>query len=86
MSADNEEIAAAIEARNRFMNRLRSAESPEERMVRFYRLQARAMEVLLSSPEGYQHFLRRNFHARRAEVVDGEWRPVSPDRRRSRQA
>jgi hypothetical protein len=37
--------------------------------------------LLQTSPDGLQHFLRRNFRSRRAEVIHGEWRPVSPDRR-----
>ncbi len=68
------------ETRTRFERRLRSSESPEQRFARFVQLQRRSFELLQASPDGFQHFLRRNFQSRRAEVSNGVWRPVSSDR------
>ena len=81
MATDHDEISSAIETRIRFARRLRSRESPEERLARFSQLQRQMFDVLRASPEGFQRFFRRNLQLRRAEVFHGEWRPVSPDRR-----
>ncbi len=81
--SDHDDIAAAVQKRKQFERRLRSSETPEERLARFAELQRRCFAILEASPEGYRHFLRRNFHCRRAEVIDGQWQPVSPDRRAS---
>lgn len=81
MATGRDDISSAIEARRRFERRLRSSESPEQRLARFVRLQRRSFELLHASPDGFQHFLRRNYRSRRAEVINGEWRPISPDRR-----
>lgn len=81
MATDHDEISLAIEARTRFARRLRSRESPEERLARFSQLQRELFDLLRASPDGFQHFFRRNLQARRVEVVHGEWRPVSRDRR-----
>lgn len=80
MATDHDDIASAIETRTRFERRLRSNESPEERLARFSRLQRQMFDLLRASPDGYRHFLRRNLQSRRVEVIHGEWRPVSPDR------
>ena len=81
MATGDEEISAAIERRRRFARRMRSGESPEQRLARFVQLQRKSLELLLASPWGAQHFVRRNLQSRRVEEIDGEWRPVSPDRR-----
>ena len=80
MATGPDDISQAIETRTRFERRLRSKESPEQRIARFIQLQRKSFELLQASPDGYQHFLRRNLQSRRVEVIDGEWRPVSPDR------
>ena len=81
MAAGHEDVSSAIERRTRFARRIRSSESPEERLARFIQLQRKSFELLRASPDGFQHFLRRNLQSRRVEVIHGEWRPVSPDRR-----
>lgn len=81
MPTDDDAITAAIETRDRFGRHLRENESAEERLARFIQLQRTSYELLQASPKGFQHFLRRNLQSRRAEVIDGQWRPVSPDRR-----
>ena len=81
MAAENDDISSAIERRRRFASWMRSNESPEERLRRFIQLQRKSFELLRASPDGFQHFLSRNLQSRRAEVIHGEWRPVSPDRR-----
>ena len=81
MATGRDDIISAIETRTHFERRLRSSESPGQRLARFVQLQRRSFELLQASPDGFQHFLRRNLQSRRAEVINGEWRPVSPDRR-----
>lgn len=81
MTTWDDDISSAIEARTNFQRRLRGVDSYEQRLARFVQLQRGSFELLQASPDGFQHFLRRNFHARRAEVTHGQWRPVSPDRR-----
>jgi hypothetical protein len=81
VAVDHDEISLAIETRTRFARRVRSRESPEQRLARFSQLQRELFDLLRASPDGFQHFLRRNLQSRRVEVIDGEWRPVSHDRR-----
>ncbi len=81
MATESENIQVAIDIRTRFMRRMRENRSPGERLAVFAELQAASFRILRESPGGYQHFLRRNLSLRRAEVIDGVWRPVSPARR-----
>lgn len=74
------DIANMMEARRRHQQARERAETPEQRMERFAELQAASFDLLRSSPEGYAAFLRRNHKSRRAEVINGIWQPVSPDR------
>jgi hypothetical protein len=78
---DNETIAAAIGNRRRYQRRVLAGRPVGERMAEFAKLQRGSFHVLQASPRGYGHFLRRNLHARRVEVMDGVWKPVSPARR-----
>jgi hypothetical protein len=76
------DIQMAFETnRQRFARQLAKGETAAQRLERFVRLQRASFELLLSSPQGFQHFLRRNLRSRRVEVIHGKWRPVSPDRR-----
>ena len=81
MATGRDDISTAFETRTHFERRLRGSESPEQRLARFVQLQRRSFELLQASPDGFQHFLRRNFQSRRAEVINGEWRPISRNRR-----
>lgn len=74
MEENNELVQAALATRDRFLRKLRERETPEQRLERFRELQNAAWEILRSSPEGYQAFLRRNYRKRRVEVINGEWR------------
>lgn len=85
MPSDSESIRAAINIRTRYMRRVRENRSAGDRLADFAKLQQASLSVLRASPRGYQHFLERNLHCRRVEVINGEWKPVSPARR-SRQA
>jgi len=85
MPSDSESIRAAIDIRTRYMRRVRENRSADDRLADFAKLQQASLSVLLASPRGYRHFLERNLHCRRVEVINGEWKPVSPARR-SRQA
>jgi hypothetical protein len=81
MNRDNpNEIDAALEARRRLQKRQLLSETPEQRLVRFVKLQNAAFETLRSSPDGWKHFLRRNYKSRRVRKVNGQWIPVSADR------
>jgi len=78
---DAENINAAINVRSRYMRRVRENRSAGDRLANFAKLQEASFRVLRASPHGYRHFLKRNLYSRRVEVIDGEWRPVSPARR-----
>lgn len=80
MTTDSESIAAALRDLHRRHQSLATEETGEQQFARFAELQAASFRLLQSSPEGWQHFLRRNYAARRAEVIDGRWQPLSPDR------
>ena len=80
MSEEIPPIEDALAKRGRQLRARLQYDSPEERIERFRALQQASFAVLQSSPHGYQHFLRRNYHLRRSEVVDGQWQPVSTDR------
>ena len=80
MPTDSESIQAAIDIRTRYRRRLRQSRTAGERLAEFAKLQQASFRVLCQSPRGFQHFIRRNMASRRAEVIDGVWRPVSPAR------
>lgn len=81
MATDGESIERAIGIRTRYLRRVREKLTAAERLVEMVKLQQSLFRVLRESPSGYQHFLRRNMASRRAEVIDGVWRPVSLARR-----
>ena len=81
MGTEQDDVEAAIVARNRFQRRLSEQRTPGERLAELARLQQASFRLLRESPHGYEHFLRRNLESRRVEVIDGVWRPVSPARR-----
>jgi len=58
MSADSEEIRAAIDRRARYAERMHGSRTPDERRDAFVRLQQASFHMLQSSPDGYRHFLR----------------------------
>jgi hypothetical protein len=81
MQTDNDRIDEAINIRSRYVRRVRENRSAGDRLAEFKKLQQASFRVLRASPRGYQHFLERNLHSRRVEVIDGEWRPVASARR-----
>jgi hypothetical protein len=81
MATDGESIERAIDIRTRYQRQMRQNRTADERLAEMVKLQQVSFRVLCESPSGYQHFLRRNMASRRAEVIDGVWRPVSPARR-----
>jgi len=81
MATSSSDMNAALEAQARFVQKVRSACSAEDRLAEFAKLQQSMMETLGESDAGYKHFLRRNLQSRRVEVIDGQHRPVSPARR-----
>jgi hypothetical protein len=60
----DENIAAQLVARDRLRKKLALLRTPEQRMAEMARLQKAMWATLRSSPDGYRHFLRRNFKAR----------------------
>jgi hypothetical protein len=54
--------------RDSFLRKINLARSTAERMRLMEQLQAQSWRVLRSSPQGYAHFLKRNFAARAIEV------------------
>lgn len=80
MSIDQNELQSQLAHRRRHLRIIASQESGEDRLRRFVVLQSNAMKLLGLSPQGLQSFKRRNYHSRRARVVDGVWQPVSTDR------
>lgn len=81
MPSDSQSIRAAIDIRTRYMRRVRENRSAGDRLADFAKLQEASLGVLRASPRGYRHFLARNLHSRRVQVINGEWKPVSPARR-----
>lgn len=68
-----DDISDQLAARDRFRRAVYARQSPAERMEAMRRLQRMTWRVLQSSPNGYAHFLRRNFRARAVDV------PVNAD-------
>jgi hypothetical protein len=81
MATDGDSIERAIDIRTRYQRQRWENRTADERLAEMAKLQQVSFRVLRESPSGYQHFLRRNMASRRAEVIDGVWRPVSPARR-----
>jgi hypothetical protein len=59
-----DDISEQLAIRDRFRRKLALRKTPQERMRDMARLQEAAKAEMLRSPEGYAHFLRRNFRAR----------------------
>ncbi len=81
MPNEREDLRAAFEKRRRFIERLQANRSAAHRLADWTKLQQASFHILMASPEGYRHFLRRNMESRRTEVINGQWRPVSSARR-----
>ena len=60
----NEELGDQLAFRDAFLKRYHLRLTPAERLAAMARLQNSAWERLRQSPEGYAHFIRRNFKAR----------------------
>ena len=59
-----EDISRQLAARDRYRRRLALLKTPEQRMEEMADLQEQMWARLRSNPEGYAHFLRRNYKAR----------------------
>jgi hypothetical protein len=59
-----DDLAAQLARRDSLRRKLALLKTPQERMADMQRLQERMWATLRSSPNGYAHFLRRNFKAR----------------------
>ena len=63
-----EDLTVQLARRDRYLRKLAAAKTREQRMLDMAALQARMWETMRSSPEGYAHYLRRNFKARAIKV------------------
>jgi len=63
-----ESLEEQLARRDRFLRHQRLSETPAERMRAMAALQEATWNQLLRSPNGYAHFLRRNFKARAIDV------------------
>jgi hypothetical protein len=59
-----DDIAEQLAIRDRYRRKLALLKTPEERMRDMAKLQERAWAILKNNPQGYAHFLRRNYKAR----------------------
>ncbi len=62
------ELDDQLASRDRFLKRRWATLTPSQRFQEMMQLQERSWNLLRSNPEGYQHFLRRNFKARAIDV------------------
>lgn len=67
-----DDLSRQLAARDSLRRKLAWAKTPRERMQEMARLQQAAWEALRLSPEGYAHFLRRNFKKRAIPVRDSD--------------
>ena len=65
-----DDTAGQIARRDSYRRKLALAKSPEQRMREMAELQKSMWARLLSSPDGYAHFLRRNYKARAIRRTD----------------
>jgi hypothetical protein len=65
-----DDIPRQLAARDRMRRRLALQATPAERVRDMMRLSQATWDLLRQSPEGYAHFLRRNFKARAIVVRD----------------
>jgi hypothetical protein len=64
------EIDEQLARRDRFLRHRWASLTPAQRFQEMMDLQQSTWDLLRSSPEGYAHFLRRNFKARAIDVGD----------------
>jgi hypothetical protein len=67
-----DDISRQLAARDRMRRRLALQATPAERVRDMMRLSQATWDLLRRSPEGYAHFLRRNFKARAIVVRDAD--------------
>jgi hypothetical protein len=68
MSTSMDELTEQLAIRDRFVRRRSLLMSPAQRIEAMRRLQQSAWDRLRQSPEGYAHFIRRNFKARAVDT------------------
>ena len=69
-----DDLAKQLALRDRLRRKLALQKSHSHRMRDMAELQERMWATLRRSPEGYAHFLRRNFQARAIAVRDDDVR------------
>jgi hypothetical protein len=64
-----EDIVEQLAIRDRAIRHRWQSKTPAQRVQEMIALQEASRRLLRSSPEGYTHFLRRNFKARAIDVT-----------------
>jgi hypothetical protein len=59
-----DDIAAQLAIRDRFRRNLAMRETPAQRLAAMFQLQESTWNLLKSSPQGWDRFIRRNFKRR----------------------
>jgi hypothetical protein len=67
-----DDISRQLAARDRMRRRLALQATPEDRVRDMMRLSQATWDLLRQSPDGYAHFLRRNFKARAIVVREAD--------------
>jgi hypothetical protein len=70
----DEDMASQLALRDSYRRKLALQKTPAERVRDMARLQEEMWARLRSSPEGYAHFLRRNYKARAIAIPDSDAR------------
>lgn len=80
VTAMDDDLAEQLAARDRIRKAMFLRLSYEERLEEMGRLQRATWDLLRANPEGYAHFLRRNFKARAVDAAPGDATPSeTPD-------
>ncbi len=66
----DDDLSEQLARRDRLRKHLAAQATPSERLRDMARLQQRSWDLLRMNPEGYAHFIRRNFKARVIPVQD----------------
>jgi hypothetical protein len=66
----DQQIADQLAIRDRFRGRIWAAQSWEERLVALDRHLTSSEATMRTSPQGYAHFLRRNYRKRSTDWTD----------------
>jgi hypothetical protein len=69
-----EDLNEQLALRDRFRRKLWQRKTPEQRMQDMARMQESMWATMRRSPDGYAHFIRRNFKARAVSIQGSDAR------------